>query len=58
MAHGDITRQEWKVVYNRAGGFGQGVEWFSKREDIDTSWIVRKGLEIVSISFETHVLDF
>jgi hypothetical protein len=58
MAHGDITRQDWKVVYNRARGFGQAVEWFQNRENIDSSWIVRKGLEIVSISLETHVLDY
>ena len=55
--HGSQTRQDWKVVWNDTLGLTR-VDWFRTKDAAENSWIQRKGLKVISVTLETHILDF
>jgi len=55
MAHGDITRMEWKVTIERPNGFGRYVEWAQTEQRVSE---LRARYNVVSVEWAEHVLDF
>lgn len=62
MAHGDITRMDWRVRYlspaRLEGGYPPQSQWF-QTEERARLWIVgNPHNQIVSVAQELHILDF